>query len=102
MRVFTDGSVISPRDPRFRRGAFTIFLGIWHPSNVAFELNDLVCTSFRAELSAVLVVVENSKGRVWITLDNKSVADIADVIFRDYPIPRKVDANVETYSKGGG
>ena len=73
--VFTDGACKRPRHEKIRRAGSGVFYGPDNRSNIARPLPGPAQTNQRAELWAVVLVLENDARRVEIRSDSKYVVN---------------------------
>ena len=94
LRVFTDGSVSNPSDPRLALGGGGIYFGRNHAYNTAAEIHGRGLNSYRAELQAVRLLLSGAKQwhstKLWITLDNKAVVNDINKILRKEFVCEKI------------
>ena len=60
LRLFTDGSVSNPTNPRIDWGGGGLFYGKEHPYNTATKINGKKLNSFRAEIQMVSVAIQQT------------------------------------------
>eukprot|EP00973_Karenia_brevis_P031867 4397091-Karenia_brevis.AAC.1 len=68
--VFTDGACSNNQDARFRRAGVGVYWNDNHALNCSIPLPGDVQTNQRAELYAVILVLEGSAGRVHVRSDS--------------------------------